>query len=159
MEDADRTPGGIRDVVPGPARVQHRPRLEAEQLLGLGVVREEADVLLDRHLLLPHKRDRPAERRLAGGQRRDPVEVRDRPDQLVDQITVVRKGVVRTHGARMLAVVVHRANDDHAGDQPPAAGRGKTKLRRVAARAACRGCTRRSRRRGARAHDRADQPG
>ena len=24
----------------------------------------------------------------------------------------MRKGVVRTHGARMLAVVVHRANDD-----------------------------------------------
>src|SRR5439155_20878058 len=33
-------------------------------------------------------------------------------DQLGDQITVGRQGVVRTHGARMLAVVVHRANDD-----------------------------------------------
>ena len=76
LEHADLL-AGRRGHVVAAAELHHRAGLDPEELLGLVLVGEEADVLLDRHPLLPHERDRqPA--------RRDPVEVHHRPDQLLD---------------------------------------------------------------------------
>ena len=57
------------------------------------LVGEEADVLLDRHLLLADVGDRRPGRRLADGERRDPVEVAIGRIELVDQIAVVARTV------------------------------------------------------------------
>ena len=97
LENADRRAVRLGHVVAGAADVEHRARLDAEELLRLLLVGEEADVLLDRHSLLPHERDRPAGRRLPGGQRRDAIEVDHRPDQLVDEEAVMGKTLV-LHG-------------------------------------------------------------
>ena len=64
---------------------------------GLLLVGEEADVLLDRHPLLPHERDRPTGRGLADRERRHPVEVDHRPDELVDEEAVLGEALV-LHG-------------------------------------------------------------
>ena len=99
VKDADRRTVGRRHVVARAAGIEDGARLQPEELLGLRLVGEEADVLLDRHLLLAHERHRAAQRRLAGRERRDAIQVRDRPDQLIDEIPVVLKAVV-PHGKR-----------------------------------------------------------
>src|SRR5439155_7138052 len=77
------------DVVAGAADVEHRASRDAEELTRLAFVGIEADVLLERQLLLAHIGDRRARRRLPGRERRHAIEVRDRPDQLVDEKAVV----------------------------------------------------------------------
>ena len=89
LEDPDRRTGGVGDVVARAADVEHRARLDPKELLGLRFVGEEADVLLDRHPLLADVGDRPSGRGLADRERRHPVEVDHRADELVDQETIV----------------------------------------------------------------------
>ena len=100
LEKADRCTGCIRHVVARPAGVQYRPCLDPEELLILLLVGEEPDVLLDRHPLLPDERDRTTGRRLTRRERGDPVEIHDRPDELIDEVPVASE-----------ALVVHSASD------------------------------------------------
>src|SRR5206468_374734 len=78
LERADPAFVRILDVVAGAAGVEPGPGADREQLLRLGVVGEEADVLLDGELLLPDERNRRPGERLAGRERRDAVQVGDR---------------------------------------------------------------------------------
>src|SRR5205823_5113230 len=97
-------------VVARAARVEPGPRLDAKELLRLRLVGVEADVLLDLQLLLPHEGDRPARRRLARSERCDPVEVRNRPHELVDEELVVVETVLTGHpGIVTTTVRVRRA--------------------------------------------------
>jgi len=87
-EVADQLAAG-EDVVAGAADVEHRAGCDPEELLRFAFVGVEADVLLDREPLLPHVGDRRAGGRLARGERRDAVEVRDRADELIHEEPVV----------------------------------------------------------------------
>ena len=91
LEDSDPRPVRLGHVVAGAADVEDRARLDPEELLGLLLVGEEANVLLDRHPLLPDKGDGAAGRGLPGGQRGHAVEIDDRPHQLVDEVAIVGK--------------------------------------------------------------------
>ena len=84
VEDADPFLANS-DVIASAADVEHAARLDAEQLARLLLVGVEADVLANGELLLADVGDRRACGRLADRERRHPVEVRDRPDQLVDE--------------------------------------------------------------------------
>jgi hypothetical protein len=93
LERADAFTVGRREVVTA-AHVEHLAPLQAEELLALRLVREEADVLFDRKLLLADEGDRLPRARPVGSQRRDAIEVRDRPDELVDEEAVVFESFV-----------------------------------------------------------------
>ena len=79
------SPSGVVDVVAA-ADLHHRARLDPPELARLALVRVEADVLLDRHSLLPHERHG----RRSG---RDAIEVDHRLDQLVDHESVLGEPV------------------------------------------------------------------
>src|SRR5919197_4765937 len=75
------------------ARVEPLQRLDPEELVRFVLVRVEADVFANRELLLAYVRDRPSSRRLSGREGRHAVQVRYRPDQLVDGKAVVAEPV------------------------------------------------------------------
>src|SRR5205823_6775767 len=94
LQYPDRSTLRRRDVVARAADVEHRAGLDPEDLLRLVLVGVEADVLLDRHALLPDVGDRAAGRRLARGQRRDAIQIDHRPYELVDQEAVVCEALI-----------------------------------------------------------------
>ena len=72
------------------AELEHRLRLDHEQVLVVVRREAEADVLLDLHLLLLHVEQRPALLGRAGSGDADPVLVRDRLEDLLDEKPIRR---------------------------------------------------------------------
>ena len=80
-------------VIASSADVEQRTRFDPKELVRLLLVGVETDVFFDGKLLLAHVGDRPARRRLTDGERGDAIEVRDRPDHLVNEESVVAETV------------------------------------------------------------------
>ena len=93
LQQSDALSLGVGDVV-APAHVEDCPGLDPEELFAFGLVGEEADVLLDRQLLLADEGERLPWTRAVGTQSGDAVEVDDRPDELIDEVGVVGESLV-----------------------------------------------------------------
>jgi hypothetical protein len=84
LQQTQHLPVGRQDLVPA-AKLEHRLRLDHEQMLLAFGIEPEANVLLDLHLLLLDEEEWSAFLGRARCRDADPVLVRDRPEDLLHE--------------------------------------------------------------------------
>src|SRR4051812_26970685 len=118
LEQPDDLPVRPKHLV-ATAELEHRLRLDHEQVLFAVGVEPEADVLLDLHLLLPDEEQRSALVRRAWRGNADPILVRDRLEDLLDEEAVrtldLSENLLRIGGGRAHRSILSKLGSETAG--------------------------------------------